>query len=553
MKTQQYFSKKILASIVAIIFSSALFMQAKAQMLCNAGFTSTVNTTTAAFTNTSTGGTGTTNYSWDFGDGNYATTATPLSQTHAYAYNGAYTVCLFMADSDSINAGCWSQFCDTIVITGGSNPPCHAAFSYYSDSSNTLQGVSFYDQSSYAVSWSWNFGDGNTSTQQSPVHQYASAGTYTVCLTIVNSFSSTCTYCSAVNYYPCNRVVSFTSNNTNDPQIAFSSTSSGGYGPTNYSWDFGDGNYSSVASPTHTYQYNGTYNVCLSASDSLSSCYASYCNTITIVNGALQPCNAAFYYYMDSLNTFGSTMSFYDASTGGPTTWSWNFGDGNTSTQQNPIHTYNQLGTYYVCLTIATPAGTCSHCDTVVVNNSNPSSCGASLYIAPDSANPLLWYVYSTVTGTAPFTYYWNFGDGNTSTLASPTHTYATAGHYLVCLTITDANGCSSSSCDSTYKLTSGGIMQYLVVVNALSGIEENTLSGISVFPNPTSDMIEVSLGQPVKGDVKITDMTGREVYAEKINAANVRVNVSNLPVGCYDLSVAAGTKRIHSKIMIVR
>ena len=99
----------------------------------------------------------------------------------------------------------------------------------------------------------------------------------------------------------------------------------------------------------------------------------------------------------------------------------------------------------------------------------------------------------------------------------------------------------------------SPGVIKNLIVVNPLAGIEENSVSVNSIFPNPANDMLEVSLSQMVKGAIIITDMTGRQVYEEKINAANIRVNVAVLPVGCYNLSVASGTKTIHSKIMIVR
>ena len=158
--------------------------------------------------------------------------------------------------------------------------------------------------------------------------------------------------------------------------------------------------------------------------------------------------------------------------------------------------------------------------------------------------------------GIAPFTYYWDFGDGNTSTQSSPSHTYAVAGHYNICLTITSANGCTSSTCDSTYRLIAptvmGGMMKYVNVVNT-TGVQEISLSVSSVFPNPAKDMIEVSLNQSIAGDLTIIDMTGREVYSEKINAANTKINVSNLPVGLYNLSIVSAAKMIHSKIMIVR
>lgn len=438
---------------------------------CNANFTSTVNGSLATFTNTSTGGTGTTTYLWNFGDGSSMYGSSTVS--HSY-YNGTYLACLFMSDSIG---GCWSSFCDTVIITNGNNPPCNANFVYSIDSMQQ-NGVWFHDYSSGTpVNWSWNFGDGSTSTLQNPLHQYAQVGTYSVCLTVVNSLHETCTYCNVVHYYHCNLVAGFTSSSANDPQIAFTNSSTGGYAP-NYSWDFGDGSYSSSVNATHVYQYNGMYGVCLIAYDSTNS-----------------------------------------------NCWS-------------------------------------SHCDTIVITHATPILCNASIYLYQDSAvtsDPLLWYVYSSVIGTAPFTYLWNFGDGTTSTQQYPSHTYAAAGHYNICLTITDATGCTSSTCDSTYKFSSpgkspsAGIIKNIVVVNPLAGIEENTASVSSIFPNPANDMLELTLSKVILGELNIADMMGREVYQEKINNNHVRINVSNLQVGYYNLSIVSGEKVLHEKVMIAR
>lgn len=329
---------------------------------CNVQASFTFNSTndpTVSFTNTSAGGN--TSY-WNFGDGNSSSSINPA---HTYQYNGTYIACLYASDSLS---GCYAVYCDSITITNATNPPCSANFTHYSDTTQQ-QGVMFYDQSAgNPVSWFWDFGDGNNSTLQNPVHQYAQAGTYSVCLTIVNSFNDTCTYCDSVNYYPCNLSPGFTFNSANDPQIVFTNTSTGGYQPYYY-WNFGDGNNSSLLNPTHTYQYNGTYIVCLYVSDSLNWCYASYCDTITITNASSAPCNALFTYYVytDTIQfPFDTIVAFQDQSTLNPVQWFWDFGDGNYDSTQNPTHQYAVSDTYYVCLTIVNQSGdTCTTCDSV--------------------------------------------------------------------------------------------------------------------------------------------------------------------------------------------
>ena len=360
MKTRTQLRKIMIATLFAVISFTALSLRANAQ--CQAGFTFTVNTNTVTFTNTSTGASMPTYY-WSFGDGS---TGWQTNETHAYLSSGVYTVCLTMFDSLNL-VGCQSTFCDTLTVSNVPAPACSAYFSFYNDSNNT-NGTQFYDLSSNnPVSWYWTFGDGSTSTVQNPAHQYSQTGNYLVCLTIVDSFNDTCSYCDTVPFYVCTIVAGFTANTSGDPNIIFTNTSTGGFGPF-YAWDFGDGSSAWSTNATHTYQLNGTYMVCLTAYDSLSNCSDTYCDTITISNGIVPPCNAQFYAWPDSNNTPPGLIYFYDASSGGGgiTSWSWTFGDGGTSNAQYPTHQYAQPGTYLVCLTVITAnQSTCSTCDSV--------------------------------------------------------------------------------------------------------------------------------------------------------------------------------------------
>ena len=291
MKTKQLFKSLLLATGIL----SANFLHA--QVLCQAGFTFSVNNNVVTFINTSTGG-NMPSYSWSFGDGNYDWQTNPI---HTYMYNGTYNVCLTMFDS--LNGNCQSTFCDSVVIANAPPAPCNAYFSY------GFQGNTFYfsDQSTGGpfVSWNWNFGDGNNSSLQNPSHMYANAGTYAVCMTVVSQ-TDTCSYCDTVAYYPCTVQTSFTSNTANDPIASFTSTVTGGNPPLYYSWSFGDGNGSSSINPAHTYSYSGTYLVCLTVyDDSLNNpgCFDTYCDTITITNAPTPPtppCDSTFTVYPDS-------------------------------------------------------------------------------------------------------------------------------------------------------------------------------------------------------------------------------------------------------------
>jgi PKD repeat protein len=135
------------------------------------------------------------------------------------------------------------------------------------------------------------------------------------------------------------------------------------------------------------------------------------------------------------------TVQFTDASTNDPTAWSWNFGDGGTSDQQHPSHTYNEPGTYTVSLT-ATNAG-----------GSDTKTKTGHITVTAPVLPPVAAFSAAPTTGTAPLTvqftdestgatlWSWNFGDGRTSIAQSPSHTYSTAGTYTVALTVTNAGG----------------------------------------------------------------------------------------------------------------
>ena len=234
-------------------------------------------------------------------------------------------------------------------ICTGSNPTgCNAAFSSMPDSSNSNL-IYFIDQSTgNPTSWTWNFGDGNTSSAQNPTHQYATSGTYVVSLNISSSSCSNSISQTIVvgnSPAPCNAAFYIMPDSSNSNLIYFNDQSTGN--PTSWSWNFGDGSTSSAQNPTHQYATSGTYVVSLNISS--SSCSNSITLTIAVGNSPA-PCNAAFFFYQDSLNQ--NTYYFYDQSSGNPTSWTWNFGDGTTSNQQNPTHTYTTNGTYFVTLLI---------------------------------------------------------------------------------------------------------------------------------------------------------------------------------------------------------
>jgi len=223
------------------------------------------------------------------------------------------------------------------------------------------------DTSSGATSWSWNFGDGGTSTSQNPSHVYASAGTYSIQLTVNGqSFASHAVTVSSgiaadFSFAPANP--------TTQQTVTFTDRSSGNI--ATWLWTFGDGTSSNLQAPTKRYTSAGDYPVTLTVAlaSGLKS-IASHTITVTTATPGTLPVSAAF--DMLSSATVRNLVTFTDRSTGSPTSWQWSFGDGSTSGAQNPTHTYTVPASYTVSLTVANGAtmSTVSH----VINISAPTA-----------------------------------------------------------------------------------------------------------------------------------------------------------------------------------
>ncbi|MEO1260844.1 MAG: PKD domain-containing protein [Bacteroidota bacterium] len=287
--------------------------------------------------------------------------------------------------------------------------------------------VDFMDNSSGTpTSWQWDFGDGNTSTAQNPTNTYAIAGTYSVCLTVGNSFGNNGPVCMDVSV-PFSPIADF-SFDISDFVVDFTDLSVGN--PDSWIWDFGDGNMSSLQNPVHTYVTNGNYTVCLISSNQAGNS-APVCKDFTI--GV--PPIADFSFQVDMLE-----VEFLDLTAGNPDTWMWDFGDGNTSNEQNPTHTYAFNGDYTVCL-VSSEFGFSSPSVCKEVSAGIPPVADFSI-----SINGLALALQDLSTNN-PTEWMWTFGDGNFSTMQNPTYTYSTPGDYEICLVAFNDFGPSNTLC----------------------------------------------------------------------------------------------------------
>jgi PKD repeat protein len=391
---------------------------------------------TVNFTDQSTGDI--TSWDWDFGDGGSSTAQNP-----SYQYNsgGTYTVSLTVTGPGGSDTETKTNY---ITVNVGQT----AGFVGSPTSGTEPLTVNFTDQSTGAASWDWDFGDGGSSTAQNPSHEYTSAGTYTVSLTVTNACGSdneTKTDYIAVD--PCLAPVADFEGSplSGEAPLTVSFTDLSTNGPSSWDWDFGDGGTSTSQNPSHEYTAAGTYTVSLTATNSCGSDTETKTDYITVT------CTAPVADFIGD-PTSGEvplTVSFTDQSTGA-TSWDWDFGDGGTSTSQNPSHEYTSAGTYTVSLTATNSCGS----DTETKTDYITVTCTAPVadFIGDPTSGEAPLTVGFTDQSTGATSWDWDFGDGGTSTAQNPTHEYTAAGTYTVSLTAT--NSCGSDTETKTDYIT---------------------------------------------------------------------------------------------------
>ena len=221
-------------------------------------------------------------------------------------------------------------------------------------------------------------------------------------------------------------------------EAVFTNTSVGAN--LSFLWAFGDGETSVDPNPTHTYFEPGDYTVVLTATGDCGT--DVYSATFTVY-----PLPEASFIYEPSAGYYPLTVTFTDTSqyAQNPT---WDFGDGGTGSGPVVQHTYTEAGDFVATLTVESPYGCGTDTYTATVHVVAPGLPIAGFESSsPDCLGEVTYFTNTTVV-TGPVTYLWAFGDGYTSTLENPTHTYADAGTYTVILTATNAQGPDSVSHD---------------------------------------------------------------------------------------------------------
>lgn len=518
-------------------------------------------------------------YLWEFGDG---ATSTLVNPTHTYA-SGEYEVCL-----TGFNVYGETTVCQTVMAL---NTPV-ADFTFIGDPEVAFIDLSTGDPST----WLWNFGDGFTSTESDPVHTFLTNGTYNVCLTVANVAGSD-THCEdvVIDTYVAPTAYWIYSG---DPTVTFTDLSIGS--PTSWFWDFDDGTTSTVASPVHTFAENGTYNVCLTASNGVGS--STSCQDV-VIDSYLAP-------FVNFSYTGDPTVTFTDLSTNAPTSWSWDFGDGGSSTLQDPVHTFPTNGSYNVCLTATNAAGSGSDCQIVVIDGY-----AAPVAMFDHTGDPVVTFTDMS-TGT-PTAWFWDFDDGSFSTLADPVHTFAENGVYTVCLTVTGPGGVDTGCEDVTISngaaapaalfsyavagaltvaftdLSTNGptdwswdfgdgsisglqdpshtyasVGEYTVCLTASNAIGEDTycevidlanaindpaLQYLTAYPNPAMNQITITLpGNLHQGAVQVFNTLGQQVSVAYTAVSNgvCTLDMATIPAGEYWIMITTDTQRYCAQVV---
>jgi len=402
----------------------------------NADITNGFASLTVNFTDQSTGKP--TSWIWDFGDGNNATEQNPV---HTYTKAGNYSVNLTVSNENGTNST------SALIIVSEKTAAILPVANF---SSNVSKGyaplsVQFTDLSENATEWEWDFGDGNSSTEQNPVHTYTSAGNYTVNLTVSNAEGSDSEektdYIVVSEHLSGAPVANFMATPTSGSApltVNFTDASTGTI--SSYAWDFdNDGNVDSTEqNPSYTYDKVGTYTVNLTVSNADR-------NDSEVKNGYIKvssPSSAKPVAEFSASPTSGKTplkVKFTDTSTGSPTSWFWNFGDGSKSFHQNPIHKYSKAGVYTVNLTVKNAKGrnTITKTEYIKVITKPAANFSAN----PTSGKTPLKVKFTDTSTGIPAKWIWDFGDGSKSFHQNPIHKYSKAGTYTVNLTVKNAKG----------------------------------------------------------------------------------------------------------------
>ena len=417
--------------------------------------------------------------------------------------------------------------------------PCQASITYTSGQSP----CDIIFSATGADNYSWDFGDGNSGYGQNVSHTYSGDGTYIVSLgaysanggwlgQLCDSIIQTITVTGCGNSSSCQASFNYADSNC---IVEFY-----GSGATSYTWSFGDGTSGQGQYDYHTYSNNGTYNVCMYAYDQNGMICDTVCQNVYVsgCNNTGGGCQTYFTY------TMGQSPCEYYFSATGATTYTWDFGDGNTGSGQNVSNTYSNDGMYYVILMGYDSNGIL--CDSIseyltIQGCGGNTPCQAGYQFSVDSSCTYTFYGYGASS------YEWFIGDivftGDIISLYISPNSIET-----MCMYAYDAQGflcdtvCEDFVCDMT-------------------GIEElQNHFDVTIFPNPAKSKgtILIQNNSPDQTIIQLMTPLGKRVetiYAGHLAAGSHEISWSNsnLVSGLYIVQVSGSFGTINKRLLIQR
>lgn len=446
-----------------------------------------------SFTNTSSGAV---SYYWDFGNGDTSILQNPPPVL--YTNEGATQVTLEVTS----NNGCTAddvmtvEVFDTPVADFGFQSVCEGTAATFFDSTTVGYGGP-------ANQWSWSFGDPLTSTssQQNPNFTYQDSGLYVVTLVVSTPYcTDSVSQTILVEPQPTGAFTMSSDNGCSPLNVSFTNASTGA---VNYAWDFGDGNTSNASDPSHVFVHNALTDTVFAIrmiAISAFGCVDTVRDTVEVRG------NPVADFSSDAvLDCAPLEVQFTDESTGA-ISWVWDFDDTTGSNVQNPSKTFDNqtqfITNYLVELVVTAPNG-CT--DTATENITVYPEPLFNFSIVPDSGCSPLTVNFPVAVGAV--LYEWDFGDGNTSSVPSPSHTFIN-------------------------NSTNSQIFQVELVATSPFGCVDTVNGSVKVFPLPT-----VSFTPPVSagcGPLPVTftnTSTGGTTYdwdfgnGQTLTSNNVSVN----------------------------
>lgn len=407
-------------------------------------------------------------YQWSFGDGTQSTAQNP---THTFDGTGKFSVQLIVTNAN----GCSDTILKKDIITiqkpivSLNNLPDSGCVLFTKNFSSTT--VSF----DPVVSYLWDFGDSTTSTAATPIHTFTNAGVFPI--SVIETTTSGCKDTAIIKRGIITTIkpeVNFTAS----PKItcarslvSFKDLTTPT--ATKWLWIFGDSTTSSLQNPTHIYNDTGKFTVQLIVWNGGCSDTLTYKDFIQI-NAPI----AKFSFSMDCKKPYERIFTDYSI---GADEWRWDFGDGSSSIQQNPVHQYAGPGTYDVSLLVKNNT---TGCDFVTKKTIQIVDAKAAFSTADTSVCKGSNVIFSTnISNDAVAAFNWNFGDGTApgTTINSATHVYSKPGNYSVQLIIADVLGCRDTLNKINYLRVNGPSAKFTSSVSGTCLNNTVTFTDLSV------------------------------------------------------------------------